>query len=75
MMPMSKVAQSSHLQSYEYDPNTQTLTVQFVNGSVYQYDGVPITEFHNMAQSGGAGTYFWAKIRNNYATTKISGGR
>lgn len=72
MTPMSKVAQSSHLQTYEYDPNTQVLTVQFVNGSIYQYSGVPITEFYNMAQSGGGGTYFHAKIRNKFPTTKIA---
>jgi hypothetical protein len=66
-----KIAQSSHLQSYDYDPNTQTMTIQFVNGAIYQYAGVPITEFYNMAQSGGAGTYFWTKIRDKYPTQKI----
>ena len=68
------VAQSSHLQNYEYDPDTQVLTIQFVNGSIYRYDGVPATEFYNMAQSGGAGTYFCAKIKNRYPTTKITDG-
>jgi hypothetical protein len=65
------IAQSSHLENYHYDPNTETLTVQFHNGAVYQYAGVPITDFHNMQQSGGAGTYFWTKIRYRYPTTKI----
>lgn len=69
------VAQSSHLQRYDYDGDTLTLTVEFQNGSVYQYAGVPITEFNNMVQSGGAGTYFWAKIRYQYPTTKIVGPR
>jgi hypothetical protein len=72
MTPMGKVAQSSHLQRYEYDPNSQVLTIQFVNGAIYQYSGVPITEFYNMAQSGGAGGYFWSKIRDKYPTTKIA---
>lgn len=71
---MRAVAQSSHLQNYEYDANTQTLTIQFVNGAIYQYAGVPMTEFHNMVQSGGAGTYFWTKIRDKYPTTKIADG-
>jgi lysyl-tRNA synthetase class 2 len=65
------VAQSSHLQNYEYDPNTQTLTVEFQNGAVYNYAGVPVTEYNDMVQSGGAGTYFWAKIRYRYPTTKV----
>lgn len=66
-----RVAQSSHLQSYDYDPDSQTLTVQFQNGAIYQYTGVPHTEYWNLAQNGGSGTYFHAKIRNSYPTTKI----
>lgn len=64
-------AQSSHLQSYSYDQDTQTLTVEFVNGSVYQYTRVPPTEYWNLAQNGGGGSYFWSKIRNNYSFQKI----
>ena len=67
------VSQSSHLQQYAYDADSETLTIQFINGSVYQYTGVPITEYHNMVQSGGSGTYFWTKIRNQYPTMKIAG--
>lgn len=66
-----RIAQSSHLQSYSYDENTQTLTVQFQNGAIYQYANVPQTEYWNLAQNGGSGTYFHAKIRDNYPTTKI----
>lgn len=65
------VAQSSHLQSYDYDPETQILTVEFVNGTIYQYAGVPQTEYWNLAQNGGSGTYFHSKIRNNYNFQKI----
>ena len=66
-----RIAQSSHLQSYDYDRDNQTLTVQFVNGAIYQYANVPETEFFNLAQSGGSGTYFHMKIRGNYPTMKI----
>jgi hypothetical protein len=71
--PEMPVAQSSHLQSYDYDIESQTLTIQFQNGSIYTYSGVPLTEFNNMVQSGGAGTYFWSKIRNQYPTSKLTG--
>jgi lysyl-tRNA synthetase class 2 len=67
------VAQSSHLQAYEYDPASQTLTVQFTNGAVYTYAGVPETEYHNFAQSAGSGAYFHAKIRGQYRTTQLVG--
>jgi lysyl-tRNA synthetase class 2 len=65
------VAQSSHLSNYSYDPNTDTLTIQFQNGAIYQYAEVPINVFYSMSQSGGAGTFFHAKIRDQYPTTKI----
>ena len=66
-----RTAQSSHLQAYDYNPQTQTLTIQFQNGAIYTYDGVPETEYFNLQQAGGAGSYFWAKIRNRYPTQKI----
>lgn len=65
------IAQSSHLQSYEYDPDTQILTVQFVSGSIYQYFNVPHTEYWNLRQSGGSGSYFHDKIRTSYGYQKI----
>jgi len=65
------IAQTSHLQSYDYDEDSQTLTIQFLNGAIYTYSGVPATEFWNLQQSGGAGTYFHAKIRNRYPTSKV----
>lgn len=66
-----RIAQSSHLQSYDYDPDSQTLTVQFQNGAIYQYTGVPQNEYYNFQQNGGSGTYFHSKIRNQYPATKI----
>jgi protein involved in polysaccharide export with SLBB domain len=68
------VSQSSHLQAWEYEPNSQTLTVQFQNSAVYQYSGVPQTVVDAFAQSGGSGTYFHAKINQQYHTTKLTGG-
>ena len=48
-----------------------TLTIQFQNGAIYQYADVPAEEYWNMRQSGGSGTYFTAKIRNNYRFQKV----
>lgn len=65
------VAQSSHLQSYDYDPESQTLLITFVNGDIYRYSNVPQTEYWNLAQSGGSGSYFHSKIRMSYPYEKI----
>ena len=67
------VAQSSHVQGYGYDDSTQTLTVQFTDGSTYQYYGVPRTVYDTMHQSNGmgAGAYFRAKVKDVYSYQKI----
>jgi hypothetical protein len=65
------VPQSSHLSSYSYDADSQTLTIQFHNGAIYQYTNVPATEYDNFKQSGGTGTYFVHKIKHQYPMTKI----
>jgi hypothetical protein len=70
-----RVAQSSHLQSYDYDQNTQTLSIEFQNGAVYQYPGVSFEDYNRLVQAGGAGTTFWAFIRAKYSAAKITPGR
>lgn len=69
-----RVAQSSHIQAHDYDPNTRTMTVQFVNGSIYQYAGVPQTEYDNFGQSSSPGTYFASKIKPTYRSQQITSG-
>lgn len=69
-----RVAQSSHLQAYEYSQDSQLLTIQFVNGAVYQYYGVPFTEYWNLAQSGSPGEYFSSKIKGSYQTVRVADG-
>lgn len=65
------VSQSSHLQNYSYDEESQILTVGFQNGTIYAYRGVPQYVHQELQQNGGGGTYFWAKIRNSYPVTKV----
>lgn len=68
------VAQSSHLQTYEYDPQNMTLRIMFVDGSVYEYAGVPPNIAEGLRQNGGSGTFFHANIRNLFPTTKLDAG-
>lgn len=73
MMPSGpKTAQSRHIQTYSYDPNSETLTIQFVNGSIHQWTGVPLTEYHNFDQSASKGTYFHSKIKGQYPSQKLT---
>lgn len=69
-----RTSQSSHLQHYDYDPESQTLTITFINGAVYQYPGVSFDDYNRLTQSAGGGTAFWAYIRGKYTATKIASG-
>lgn len=57
------VAQSSHVQQYEYDPETRTITIQFVNGAVYA-GRMDQTEYDNFHQTGSKGAYVQYKLKD-----------
>ena len=55
---------SSNIVSIGYDPEIQTLEIEFKNGSVYQYSGVPSDEFDSFMSAYSMGTYFHARIKH-----------
>ena len=61
---------SSNLISVGYEEETQTLEIEFKNGSVYQYSGVPLEEFNGFMNADSKGTYFHARIKH-YPCTKL----
>lgn len=62
---------SSNLCAIGYDPDSQTLEVEFNNGRVYQYGGVPPFEYEALMGAASHGVYFNANIRNRYPTTEL----
>jgi hypothetical protein len=67
--------QSRHLNAGDYDPEQQTLSIQFVNGAVYQYRNVSQTVADTLFQTGSPGSYFHDKIRGNYPESKVLDGQ
>ena len=67
-MPMLR---SSNLESYEYDPEEQTLTITFKSGSTYQYDGVPQGVVERLASAASPGKFFYAAIRDAYPFEEV----
>jgi len=61
---------SSNLVSVGYDPNSETLEVEF-KGGVYEYYNVPQFMFDRLMQAGSVGTFFNAEIKNSYACAKV----
>lgn len=62
---------SSNLESYEYDAETETLTISFKSGSSYQYDGVPQAVVERLASAASPGKYFFAAIRDSYPYEEV----
>lgn len=56
------------IRSAGYDADTQTLEVEFNNGRVYAYGGVPQAEYDGMMNAPSAGKYFVANIKHIYRT-------
>ena len=57
---------SSAVASLGYDPHTQTLEIEFVEGRVYQYRGVPPREYEALLQAKSIGTYVNQIVKPKY---------
>lgn len=63
---------SSNISSIGYDPRTQTLEVEFHNGSVYQYHGVPTVIHQGLMAASSHGHFLDAYVKKgSYAYTRI----
>ncbi len=49
-----------------YDPDTETLEVEFSGGGVYTYEGVPISVYNGLLSAPSAGQYFHRQIKGVY---------
>jgi hypothetical protein len=54
---------SSHLASVGYDSTTNTLEIEFNDGSVYQYFNVPESVYRGLMQAASHGSYFDSHIK------------
>jgi len=62
--------QSSSVSSVGYDRDSSTLEIEFLNGSVYQYFGVPESIFNGLMNAPSKGTFldqFVKKAGYSYA--------
>lgn len=62
---------SSNLRSVGYDSETSTLEVEFHNGGVYQYLGVPEHVYQGLLSAGSKGGYLNDRIKDRYRYRKI----
>lgn len=58
--------QSSNVAGFSYDKAAQVLTVEFNNGSRYDYYDVPENVFEGMKSADSKGKYLNTEIKGNY---------
>jgi KTSC domain len=70
---MNKIpVSSSNLASVGYDPNTQTLEIEFLHGGIYQYSGVPSSVHSGLMAASSHGSYLDQHVKKaGYAYRKI----
>ena len=63
---------SKAMRSVGYDESQKVLTVEFPNGSVYEYQGVPAEIHSGLMRAQSHGQYFQRHVRNaGYTTNRI----
>ena len=62
---------SSNISRVGYDPDTQTLGVQFHTGPAYEYKGVHPVVHKELLVAESPGKYFQANVRNVFETKRI----
>lgn len=67
MQPVS----SSNVAAVGYDAENQTVYVQFLDGSIYIYKGVPAHEFENLRTAPSVGSYLNRNYKNVYPYERI----
>ena len=63
---------SSNLRAIGYDPDSCTLEIEFLNGGLYRYSGVPVSVHASLMSASSHGSYFDANIKKGgYPYTKL----
>jgi len=62
---------SSNITSIGYDPDSETLEVEFTNGSIYQYFNVPSGLNDQLMAAPSKGQFLNVYIRNGYPYSRV----
>lgn len=66
-----KLVQSTNLASVGYEALTRTLEIEFQNGRVYQYQGVPKPVFDQLMAASSKGQFFNSFIKDKYSYVQV----
>jgi len=66
-----KPVSSSNIASIGYDADSNTLEIQFKNGGIYRYYGVPQTVYAGLMAASSHGSYLAQAIKDRYRYEKV----
>ncbi len=64
-------AASSSITSIGYDPNSETLEVEFRSGFVYQYYNVPLSIYEALMASPSKGQFLSSQIKDRFPYARV----
>lgn len=62
---------STNIASIGYDEANQTLEVEFLNGTIYQYYNVPAGLHQQLMQEGSKGSFLNTYIKNAFPYSRV----
>lgn len=62
---------STNISSIGYDEVTETLEIEFLNGTIYQYFNVPKNMYDQLMQAGSKGKFLNTYIKNAYPYSRV----
>ena len=63
---------SSNIEKYAYNEADQTLHITFHNGTVYQYNDVPVSVWEDFQKAKSKGKFFCQNIKTHYIYWKMN---
>jgi hypothetical protein len=64
---------SSALRSVGYDPRSQLLEIEFINGSVYDYYDVPPQAYQEFCEADSMGAFVNFRIKPQFECHEVTG--
>ena len=62
---------SSNIKSIGHCGTSETLEIEFLNGSVYQYHGVPANTFLELMKAASKGSYMHSHVKAQFTYEKV----
>lgn len=66
-----QLVNSSDLESVGYDPTSLILEIEFKNGNIYHYSGVPLSIYQGLMAAYSKGRFFNDYVKDIYSYRKV----